>query len=464
MKSETKWAGIGFAFALAGTIGGTSLLERYGLGEPERVALAIVSAAAVLWVTEAIPIFTTSLLVLFLSLVWLRPVLPNQVPSSDFTSPFFSDVILLFLGGFVLAAALRKFRLDELLATWVIARCGESVPRLMAGVLVATAFLSMWLSNTATAAMMLALVFPILRLLPEETRARKALVLCVPFGANIGGLGTPIGSPPNAIAMQYLRELHDAPGFLTWIALSWPLMVVMLVAAWLLLLGVFGGRGERIARPPDDHPVEFTRRSYLVVGVALVTVLGWVSGGVHGLSTGTVALIPVIVLFGTRTLTQQDFRTLSWDILVLMGGGLCLGVAMDKSGLASWFVAQISADALPVMAVVFIVAFVAIVMSSLMSNTATANLLMPIAMGLSGDDPSLMLVAIAFACSLAMALPISTPPNAIAFGSGELTTADMFKLGGLLSFLGIILVVVATEIWWPLFPGMSVTHAAGGSP
>ncbi|MFG0284943.1 MAG: SLC13 family permease [Phycisphaerales bacterium JB039] len=455
-----RWTGGAIAVLAGGLIGATDLAAGLGLDEAQRVALAIVIIAGTLWITEAIPIYTTSLLVLLLSLVWLRPAMAEAPPPSAFTEPFFSDVILLFLGGFVLAAALRKYRIDEILARGVIRRSGASVPRLMAGVLLITAFLSMWLSNTATAAMMLTLVYPILRLLPNNPNARRALVLCVPFGANIGGLGTPIGSPPNAIAMQYLRGIGHAPGFVTWIAMSWPVMLVMLVAAWALLISLFGGRGARIDELPEQQPVELSGQSYLAIGVTLLTVAGWLTGDLHGFSTGTVALVPVIVLFGAGVLNRQDFRTLSWDILILMGGGLCLGVTMGASGLAEWLVAQIPADAVGMVGLIAIIAVVACVMSSLMSNTATANLLMPIAIGVAAGDPSLALVSIAFACSLAMALPISTPPNAIAFGSGEISTADMFKSGLALTAAGVVLVVVASALWWPIFPAMQ----PGGGP
>ncbi len=430
---------------------GYDFLAYWHMTRPGYVALGILLAAATLWITEAVPLFVTSMFVLFLSIVWLAPTMradDMHVTNEVFMAQFFSDIILLFLGGFVLSAALHKLRLDEWLALWMIRRTGNSIPNLMLGVMVITAFLSMWLSNTATAAMMLALVIPIIGKLPRGDRYRQALVLSVPFAANVGGLGTPIGSPPNAIAMQYMAQINIAPGFGTWMLMGIPGVVVMLALAWGVLLFLY--RGEHADLQADDHTVHVHRSAslYVVLATAAVTVVGWMTSSLHGQSAGTVALIPVLVLFASRILTVRELHAISWDVLLLMGGGLCLGRAMSASGLADWLIDLLPVAGVSVFGLMVIFGVVACAMSSVMSNTATANLIMPIILGLSVEGLSPILVGTAFACSLAMPLPVSTPPNAMAFSSEEITVGDMIKPGLVLTVVGVALAFTAGYWWW----------------
>ncbi|MHC4273774.1 MAG: SLC13 family permease [Planctomycetota bacterium] len=424
----------------------------WGMPGPSQVALALVILliAAVLWVSEVIPLFVTSFVILALSVTWLRGTMTAEAmeaEAAEFMAPFFSDIILLFLGGFVLSAALHKYELDERLARRVIDHSGGSVPKLIFAVMCVTAFLSMWLSNTAATAMMLALCLPIVQALPAGDRYRTAILLAVPFAANVGGLGTPIGSPPNAIAIQYMGELGIAPSFLTWMMMGVPLVLVMLGIIWALLMVMYRGRAVAItleSAPATDRPVA----ARVVIAVALVTVAGWLTGAWHGQSAGTVALIPVLVLFGGRLLTVSDLRSLSWDVLLLMGGGLCLGHGIAVSGLAEWIVARVPAEAQSVTLLIIGFGVLACLMSLVMSNTAAANLLLPILVGLSVSPLPPVLVTVAFACSLAMALPISTPPNAIAFSSGELRAADMLKPGLILTAVGLVLTFTVGRSWW----------------
>jgi len=424
-----------------------------GMDIPTRVAAVILVTAATLWVTEAVPLFVTSFVVLLLSLVWLRPVLEatgKSVTAGEFLSPFFSDIILLFLGGFVLSSALHKFALDDRIARAIISRTGRSVPRLLVGVMVVTAVLSMWLSNTATAATMLALCLPIVRSLPPGDAYRKAIVLSIPFAANLGGLGTPVGSPPNAIAMQFMRQAGLAPTFWMWMLVGVPGVVVMLAVAWALLMLLFRGQQSEITLPEAGPPRRLTLRSWIVVLGALITVAGWMTTEWHGHSAGTVALIPLVLFFGLKLLNVEDLRALSWDVLLVMGGGACLGTAIDVSGMGDWIVQNIPLRDSSVFVVMILFGVLAMVMSSVMSNTAAANLLMPIAMGLSVSLVTPVMIGVAFACSLAMPLPISTPPNAMAFGSGELTTDDMLKPGLIITLTGTVLAFTTGYWWWSI--------------
>lgn len=433
--------------------------EVLGVTPAGAVALAVLVVAATLWITEAVPLFVTSFVVLALCLVWLVPVLGaggQEVSGQVFLSPFFSDVILLFLGGFVLSAGLTRYQLDERLALGILRRIGGSVPRIVAAIVAVTGFLSMWLSNTATAAMMLALCLPIARALPEGDRYRQAILLSIPFAANLGGIGTPIGSPPNAIAIQYMRQGGFDPGFGMWLAVGVPGVLLMLTVLWGVLMLFFRGETKRIdldalLAESSASSTKLSPGAWWVLSVSLLTAVGWVTEGWHGVSAGTVALLPLLALFGPGLLTVRELRAMPWDVLLVMGGGLCLGRAIELSGLAVWLV-----DALPVgpssgtLVLVVVFAGVACAMSCVMSNTAAANVVVPIALGIGTTELAPILVGVAFGCSLAMALPISTPPNAMAFGSGELTGRQMLGPGLAMTLIGLALAVTTGYWWWDL--------------
>ncbi len=443
-------AGLIVAFVLSGVF---EVYSRWELSGPAQVAFVILLIAATLWISEAVPLFVTSFVVLGLGLVWLVPRMRRDgmaISESELLAPFFSDVILLFLGGFVLSAALHKYRLDEQMARWMLARTGRRVPVMLIGVMAVTAVLSMWLSNTATAAMMLAICLPIAQQLPADDAHRKAILLAVPFAANIGGLGTPIGSPPNAIAIQYMQHAGFAPSFGMWMLIGVPGVVVMIGFAWAVLMLVFRGRQTTIELSGETARIQWSPSAVVVVAVSAATVVGWVTSGMHGLAAGTVALLPVVAFFGAKILTVKDLRTISWDVLLMMGGGLCLGTIISVSGLAAWLVERLPVEDSDCFVLLVILGSAACLMSSVMSNTATANLLMPIILGLSVENLSPVLVGVAFACTLAMPLPVSTPPNAIAFSSGELKVKDMLVPGAIVTVTGLALALTTGHWWWDL--------------
>jgi sodium-dependent dicarboxylate transporter 2/3/5 len=440
---------IGCAGVLLAGLGGA--FEGGGLGAPAGAALAILLAAAILWISEAVPLFVTSLLILWLNLVWLYPLLgahDRAVSADAFTSPFFSNVILLFLGGFVLSAAFRRYGLDARIAQSVLRATGDRPSWALLGFMLTTAVLSMWMSNTATAAMMLALSAPLLEDLPRDEPFRLSLLLGIPFAANLGGLGTPIGTPPNAIAVQYLRQLGDAPSFTGWLLMAGPLLLLSFAAAYGLVSRLHPAR-VTVVRLPSGDPDPMTARAWWVVGVTVFTILGWLTSGLHGWSSGTVALVPVVVFFGFGILPSSEFRGLPWDVLILAGGGLSLGVAVSESGLATWVVGHIPVEGVskPLVAAAFSVT--AAIMSTVMSNTATANLLIPVVLGLPDELQRPLLCVVAFSCSVSMALPVTTPPNAMAFASGQLSVRQLVVPGVVLSVLGVGL-TLASLAWWTL--------------
>lgn len=436
--------------ALAVFVATGAASETWDIPRPASITLVILAIAAALWVTETVPLFVTSFIILFLSIVWLLPAMEPGTSRSLFLSPFFSDIILLFLGGFVLSTALHKYQLDEQMARWILRRTGSSLPRLMLGVMLITALLSMFLSNTATAAMMLALVLPIVRDLEQDNPARKALILAVPFSANAGGLGTPVGSPPNAIALEYMRDLGVAPTFGEWMLLGVPGVLVVVFLAWLVLLFPTKGRAEIGELECQPLKLSWSKEIIFVLSVTFVTILGWLTQSSHGLSTGTISLIPLILFFGLKILNTRDLRSLSWDVLLLMGGGLCLGTAISASGLAIWLVAFLPSDVLSVYPATITFAIAACIMSCLMSNTATANLIMPMIAGMALDQNAPVLLATAVACSIAMALPVSTPPNAMAFSSDEVRVEDLLKPGLIITFVSLVIALTLGFWWWQM--------------
>ncbi|MEM1023033.1 MAG: SLC13 family permease [Myxococcota bacterium] len=430
-----------FGLLLAGPAGFWSSL--FGLSEPAGMTLSVLAVAGLLWTTEALPLFVTSFLVLFLNLALLSPTLP-QIEDERFIAPFFSNVILLFLGGFVLSAALQKHGLGRRIALLVLARTGPRPDRVLAGFMGTTALLSMWMSNTATTAMMLGLAAPILAELDEDEPFQTGLLLGVAFAANLGGLGTPIGTPANAIAMQYMAQAGFGISFLGWLGMALPMLVVLIVFAWWTLARSYPPKAKDLALGLEGR--EMSRQAPLVASTAILTILGWLTGGLHGLSSGTIALIPILVLFGSRALETSDFRGLPWDVLMLAGGGLSLGVAVSASGLAEAIVGLVPTKASG-FAVAASFAVLACGISTFMSNTATANLLIPVALGLPPSMVKSVLVAVAMACSVSMTLPVTTPPNAMAFASGRLEVRDMIRLGGVLSVLGVGGILLSALAW-----------------
>ncbi|MEM8883140.1 MAG: SLC13 family permease [Planctomycetota bacterium] len=417
-----------------------------GLETPAAIALTIVITAAALWISEAVPLFVTSFILLFLELVWLAPEL--GLSSTPFTAPFFSNTILLFLGGFVLSSAFRKYLIDERLARWVLTKTGTRPAYALAGILGATAFLSMWMSNTATAAMMISISVPLLRNLKADDPFRYAVMLGIAFSANMGGLGTPIGTPPNAIVMRAMGD--KAFGFGEWVLLALPVLLVMLAVLWVLLLRMYPTRVEQLEL--DEAPeFQWDRASRIVVALSILTALGWLTSDLHGLPSGAVAILPIIVFYGLGLLGAQDFNSMPWNVLMLVGGGMSLGVAVSESGLGDWLVGGVEGVLSfgPVVAMVTVSA-VAGIMTAIMSNTATANLLVPVVAALSVAYTPMLLLTIAYSCSLVMVLPVSTPPNAMVFGTGQVPFRTMMIAGGIVSIIGLLLTWTLGSWWWSL--------------
>lgn len=423
--------------------------NQMGLTNLEEISIIILIGTAILWVSETLPLYITSLGVLFLQIFWLLPALNESGVSArkeDFLISFFGDITLLFMGGFVLAALLNKYSLSRIMARKIIQKTGDNPSRILLSIILVSSFLSMWMSNTATAAMMFAIISPIVFTLPETSNFTKALALSIPFACNLGGIGTPIGTPPNAIAMEYLMQSGINISFAMWMVFTVPLMLILLFLLWKLLLKLY---------PPEKVEISFEiekfhslgKRQYMVLAIFLVTVIGWLTSQYTGLSTGMVGLFVVLAAFGSRLLETQDFKNISWDILFMLGGGLCLGVGLRLSGLTTTIANAIPMDN-SLWLILLALVILAAVMTTFMSNTATANLLIPVAIALPQGE-LILVVAISLMCSSSMALPISTPPNAIAFGSGFLKSKEMLYSGLMVTFIALIGIIITCIFYLP---------------
>ncbi|MGB0678525.1 MAG: SLC13 family permease [Polyangiales bacterium] len=460
------------AFALAGAFADLAL--------PARRTLFVLVLAASLWVTEAIPSFAVSILVIALEVLLLGE--PGQHSGAAgkewerYIRVLGHPLIWLFFGGFSLAAAASKARLDRQLAAKVLQISGTQPRSVLAGVMALTFVLSMFISNTATTAMMIAVLAPVFGGLDAKNRFGAGLLLGVCFAANIGGMGSIIGTPPNAIAVGLLADAtHTNIGFGQWFLIGLPpaLCLLMLTFAW--IHHYFPSSEARIEvnphadTPPAGSHTSAGRPSQLhgssaaatrpllrpwqritVVFTFTATVLLWMTGGLHGLPTAAVSLLPIVVFTGTGVLTAVEIRGLSWDVLLLIAGGLSLGVAISTTGLATWIVTHLPLSGLPKMALAFALAYLCITLANFMSHTAAANVLVPIAIALAPGGEAALALPTALAASAAAALPISTPPNAIAFSHGLIHIKDMLRLGIVLAIIAPAMAVLWSEFVLPL--------------
>ena len=429
------------------------------LSTPASRMLAIFGAAVALWVSEAIPLSATSVFVILAQILLISDealfALPDGFDPPTYESIYAtlaSPILMLFLGGFVLADAAAKFGLDRNLAGVMLWPFGTRPAALLGGLMVITALLSMFVSNTATTAAMMAVVLPVAASLEPGDRFRVALILAVPVAANIGGLGTPVGSPPNAIALGRLDDQGIQVDFITWMAFAVPLALLLLVVAWRLLVHRY---------PPSTSSVsirlggrfDHSRSAVILYVVFGLTVVGWMTEPIHGIRSSIIGFAPVVVLLASKVFTVDDLRGLNWHILWLVGGGIALGNGVSSSGLDVWLVDRFDWGSMPTLLLMLAMAGLALFLSTVISNSATANLLAPVGISLALSDavdldPLLAGVLIAMACSLAMALPVSTPPNAVAYSSGAIETKDMAIVGLIVGGLGLALVVfVMPPIW-----------------
>jgi solute carrier family 13 (sodium-dependent dicarboxylate transporter), member 2/3/5 len=386
---------------------------------------------------------------------WLASYRPT--PSRTFFAALADPIIILFLGGCLLADASVKYRLDKALTRLFLKPVGDNPTLIVLGLLLATATLSAFMSNTATTAMMMTVILPILARIPDRDPIRVAVTLAVPVGANIGGIATPIGTPPNAIALAALQKADAHVAFGTWIVMALPLVLITLAFCWLLLIKLFPPTTRSIQLDLDAKFDRHPKALGLYV-VFAITALLWFTEQQHGISSNIVAFLPVVALPMFGIVGKQEIRSLPWDVFWLMAGGISLGTAISQTGLAHWMVGIVDWSTLGTFAILIGLALFSFAMANFLSHTVTVTLLAPIAVSLgmsgqAGPDFNLttVLITIAVASSYGMTLPISTPPNAIAMGTGVLETKHLVKAGSIIGITGMALVLLCARFFWPLF-------------
>ncbi len=435
-----------------------------GLTVVQQRVIALFVFAALMWMFEIIPNWTTSLLVIVISLLTVSnkgisffcdPKYGQLVDYKSLMASFADPVVMLFMGGFVLAIMAEKYGLDVTMARYLLKPFGTKPKMVLLGFLVVIAVFSMFMSNTATAAMMLAFLAPVLAVLPSDDRGRIGLSLAIPVAANLGGIGTPIGTPPNATAVRFLTEAGYEVTFMEWMVRMVPYVLIMIFLAWLLLQFFFPFKSEKVVLEIPENNKDKGWKSKVVWITFIGTILLWATESLTGINSNVVALIPLGVLTCTGIFTKEDIKEINWSVLWLVAGGFALGTCLQGTGLAKVLIGAIPFGEMPVLLVFLIAGLVCYFLSNFISNSATAALLIPILIVIAEGmaDPAAannasflalggtyaMITFIAVCASIAMLFPISTPPNAIAASTGLVETKDMAKIGIIIGLIGFVL-------------------------
>ncbi len=412
-----------------------------------RIVLAILAFSMVLWVSETIPLAITALLASLLLILIAR-----REPTEVFAA-YFDPVIVLLLGGFFLGVALSKHGLDVVLAAAVTRKAGSRPALVLLAIMGTTASFSMWISNTASTAIMLPIA---LGIVAADTNGRdnlaRTLVLGVAFSANIGGIATPIGTPANPIALRFLTDAGAPITFFGWMARALPLAALMVAAAWLILLRVYP-LGDAALDAPPGGAKRLTREQRLLLATFLLTVALWLTTDLHGVSAAVVAVVPIVLLALLGLVDDADIHKVGWPTLLLIGGGLALGDAVVASGLDGIFggvVANVVGDRVGF--VVFLaIATAGLIMTVFSSNTAAAVIMVPMVITLAlawGMPLEGITMLAAVALSLDFLVPVGTPPNAMAYGTGHVNVRQMAQAGALISVAGLLLASTAAWLFW----------------
>ena len=450
------------------------MLSVDGLDDNAVWVVAVAAWLVVWWMTEAVPLPVTALLPLV-----LFPIL-GIFSIREAAAPYASPIVFLFMGGFIIALAMEKRNLHQRIALNLIRLTGTDANGIILGFMLATAFLSMWISNTATTVMMLPIALSVIDLLREQSpdgdsrnyrRFALGLMLCIAYSANIGGTTTIIGTPPNVVLVGYMQEFYQQDlAFGRWLFIGVPVCIILLGSTYWMVtrvlfphqLGRLAGSGTLIA----DKLRALGTMSRAERGVALVfglTATGWVFqstindwlGGSY-LDNTIVAMtggilmfvVPVRLRHSEYLLDWESTTRLPWGILLLFGGGLCLAQGMETTGLVQWVGDRIASDtSIPLWWLIFLLTAFMLFMTEIMSNVALVVIFVPVVFGIAdglGIEPMYLAVPVTLASSCAFMMPVSTPPNAVVFSSGYIRIGDMAKAGFLLNILSIIVLVIIT--------------------
>jgi sodium-dependent dicarboxylate transporter 2/3/5 len=438
---------ITFAFAA------TYLLVSPELDKAQVYILFLLFLSIGLWATEAIPPFAVGLLI-FVFLVFALGGLYREIDPENATimvqkyvQTWANSVIWLMLGGFFIAEAMRKVGLDLSLFKMAISRFGTKPRYILLGIMLVTAIFSMIMSNTATTAMMIAAITPFLDTLERNAPFGKALLIGIPAAASLGGMGTIIGSPPNAIAVDALNNHGIEFGFLEWATIEFPVALILVFLFWLFLIKKYVPKISSIDLQFLNKPnvIEdssfFKLKKKAVLLILFLTLALWLTSNLHKIPPSAISLLPITLLTMFRIVSGDDVRKLPWDTLMLVAGGLSLGLAIKETQLAQHYVTLLSSYEFDFYLLAIVFSLLTVICSNFMSNTATTTILIPIAIVLVSQDVEVLPIVIGLSASAALFLPVSTPPNAIAYSTGKLNLKD-FRQGGIVAgIIGPIVIV-----------------------
>jgi sodium-dependent dicarboxylate transporter 2/3/5 len=414
----------------------TYLFRKLGYGVDVNYVFFLSILAVGLWITEAIPpfavgIFTIAGLLLGFGTDFIKTEI--NTPVEMYLGTWTSNVIWLLLGGFFLAEGMHQVGLDKSLFRFTLRRFGRKPNQLLLGLMLTTAVGSMVMSNTATTAMMVSSVLPIAHLMGKDSPFTKALLIGIPAAATLGGMGTIIGSTPNAIAVGALQEKGISITFVEWMAFGFPTALISIFVFWKFLIRKLDLEGVEIdwsgliSDNPDINRLE--RNS--VIFTLFLTISMWLTEPIHGVPIAATSAIPIVLLTIFQVIKAEDVRRLPWATLMLVAGGLALGIAMVEVGLTDIVMERINTLPIATVGVAAIFAIIGVLISNIMSNTAASSILVPLALSLPGLWGLTVPLIVALSCSCALLLPVSTPSNAISFSTGMIAQKD-FRPGGLL--------------------------------
>ena len=424
----------------------------------ERAVLLLLLLAVGFWVSEAIPAFAVGLFIIgYLVFAFgTNFILDEPRDVTPYVDTWSSPVIWIMFGGFVLADGMSRTGLDRALLVRAIRPAGTKPERVLLAIMLSAAVASMFISNTSTTVLLVGAVLPLVRRLGDGDPFGHSLMVAIPLAASVGGMGTIIGSSPNAIAVGVAAEFGTTIDFVRWMILGVPPALVLVGIAWVVLCRKIRETSGSVSLDfaTDSHVDLPERREYFIVLLtAIATVALWITSPLHGIHAAAISLIPIVVLSMTQVLDADRIRSLPWDTLMLIAGGLSLGAAVVNSGLAERLASGLgflSGFDSPLPGLVGL-ALVTVLFSNFMSNTATVALILPVAVAvLPGNEVEVCLV-LGLSASCALLLPVSTPPNAIVHSTGQIQTRD-FRPGGLL--IGILGPVIA--IIWVMVVGRFV--------
>lgn len=418
------------------------------ISEQTANALFILLLAAGLWISEAIPPFAVSILVIGFSIYFLDDSNWWVISENwnEYLATWSSPIIWILLGGFFLAMGAQITQFDRKFSQVILKKFGSSPNRLLLGCMLTTGVLSMFMSNTATTSMMIAIVLPIIRKLEKDDPFEKSLLIGVAAAATLGGMGTVIGSPPNAIALGIIQNAGYQFGFSSWMMYGVPLALTLILISWLFLTRYYKAETKSFSMVDGPQQGDYPNRSnfrnrLLVVFTFVITIGLWVTSSQHNIPVAVVSFIPIVTLTVGGVVYGEDLKLLPWDTLILVAGGLTLGLVIIESGLDDFLVTKV-----PVvqnyLVMILILVFLTTILSNVMSNTAAASILIPLGISLLPDHALMVCLVIGLSASTALFLPISTPPNAIAFSYGYLKQSDFRPIGMLQALLGPLIIIV----------------------